>query len=462
MCLFGDIQTACNPATPVSGWEPYNTAKTVNLTECTPPGNCQASRDVKVAFADNAGNKVGEVLATEIKDTVALDQIPPSATSVVIKGYVKDTSGADTESQTLTYKSEVKLVLGATGATKVALSNTPIGSCAGASYSDATFSGTPPKYTVDSYLLQSGTGNKTVYACFKDDAGNSAGPATAFIYLDQNGPFNVSLGINRGAVYTSSTGVQLDSIAAQDDYQGGQIYMMISNCPDFGSATGCNTTVWLNLASNYPPTGYWALNNGTNESKRVYLKTRDAAGNESATASSSIILDTAKPSDLSIAIKQKPTKNTQVDLVIGATGADRMCLYGNMQSPCDPASKPETWERFRGDKVITLTGGEGTKTIYLVCADDAGNKTDYLPNNTVYDQTTYDITPPNNPQLQINSGNPYTLNQQVTLTMSADGSPYEYWVEGDVMSSAMSAGAFAWLPYTPSAQVNLQKVPARR
>jgi hypothetical protein len=450
MCLYGtDITGACDPSTAASTWGPYNTSTTITLQ------SGDTTKTVKVKFADDAGNK-----STEYSSTTTLDTAPPvpdPTTPVLITGYSKNLSGVDTDNTTVTYRSDVKLTIKATGATKVAISNTS-GACNTATYTDATF--TSGVLNIASYLLQSGSGQKSVYVCFKDDAGNyTTSPSSDTIVLDQTSPWNVQFSINSGAVYTSTATVGLDGIAATDNYVPGPNYMMFSNCTDFGTGTGCNTTEWVTLAGTYSP---WTLIDGTADGlKKIYMKARDAAGNESAVAMSGIILDTAKPTGGAVTIKQKPyTNSTQANLILYAEGAARMCIYGDITTPCDPASIVAQWQIYRTDMTATLSSGsEGTKTIYAAFADEAGNKTTYTPINTIKDTTTYDITAPTNPQLTINAGNPYTLNQKVTLSLNAThppSGPYAYYIEGNVSPS--DPKAFTWIApgaFPASVQVDL-------
>jgi hypothetical protein len=241
---------------------------------------------VKVCVRDRA------LLSAFATDGIVFDNAPPTGAGVTIAGWRKDPAGgADIEDGAASYTNNVKLTLNANNATKAALSIEPTFDCLTASYFNVAFVGGVA--TVNSYLLGSGTGTRTVYACYTDDAGNvTAARVSDDIYLDQTPPAGVAFQIDGGAIFSQDSTVDLTGISASDDYAG-QLMMRLSNCADFGGGAGCNTTGWVNL--NPPATNpNWDLAPGAGL-RNVYLLVRDYAGNVAGSSSDLITVDLDNP-----------------------------------------------------------------------------------------------------------------------------------------------------------------------
>ena len=103
--------------------------------------------------------------------------------------------------------------------------------------------------------------------------------------LDTTAPAGLTLTINNGDLYATSATVNL-AIAVEDDNTTG--YMM----KIWGTADVADegTAIWENFATTKSVT----LEN-TNGMKTVYVKVRDAVGNESTAVSDTITLDTSVP-----------------------------------------------------------------------------------------------------------------------------------------------------------------------
>jgi len=133
-----------------------------------------------------------------------------------------------------------------------------------------------------SYTLPAGDGAKTIYARFKDVAGNYSGIYSSPITLDTTPPTG-SFTINGGASSTNSLTVNLN-LSATDNLTG-VIFVEISN-------DGLNWTQKL-----YSSTVPWNLpaNSVTGSSQTIYVKFVDGAGNLSSAYSKSIILTAQIP-----------------------------------------------------------------------------------------------------------------------------------------------------------------------
>lgn len=126
------------------------------------------------------------------------------------------------------------------------------------------------------HTLVAGTGNKTVYARFKDAYGNTTADLTQSIALDQSAPTGGALAINAGAARTNLTGVTLNITCPSD-----------SNAPiEMAYGTSASSSDWEPCVASKS----FALPTGDG-SKTVYARFRDKFGNASSDVSDSIILD---------------------------------------------------------------------------------------------------------------------------------------------------------------------------
>jgi hypothetical protein len=153
---------------------------------------------------------------------------------------------------------------------------------------DGTTWSTPEAYaTTKNWTLVSGDGTKTVYVKFKDVAGNWSVSYSATIILDttpsDTTPPTGTIKINSGAPYTNSISVTL-ALSAQDNPGGsGVSQMQFSN----------DNTTW-STPEVYATAKAWTLSSG-DDTKTVYVKFKDVAGNWSVSYSATIILDTTPP-----------------------------------------------------------------------------------------------------------------------------------------------------------------------
>ena len=130
--------------------------------------------------------------------------------------------------------------------------------------------------------LPAGDGTKTVYAQWRDGAGNWSAPVSDTIVLDANAPTGTMV-INGGDAETQTSTVTLN-LTADDGAGSGVTSVLISNSTDF---TGVTPTAY---ASSLP----WTLAAGGG-TKTVYVKFMDAAGNTSAAPVSDTIAMTGMP-----------------------------------------------------------------------------------------------------------------------------------------------------------------------
>jgi large repetitive protein len=140
--------------------------------------------------------------------------------------------------------------------------------------------------TTKNWVLSAGTGKKTVYVKYKDNAGNWSTVCSDSITLITFGDIIAPTGtikINNNNQYTNSTSATL-TLSAQDDLGGsGMNQMQFSN----------DGIAWFD-AEPYLTSKNWVFPSGDG-AKTVYVKFSDIAGNWAAVVSDTIILDTAPP-----------------------------------------------------------------------------------------------------------------------------------------------------------------------
>ena len=244
-------------------------------------------------------------------------------------------------------------------------------------------------------LTLASEGLHTVSYCFRDMAHNkvcSSLSENLLVFRDTQKPSNLSAKINNGNSFTNSYPVNIKASASDN---GIISEIIISEDPSFAGAE------WENYRN---PVRF--VLSGENGPKKVYVKVKDAAGNESDVASAEIILDTQPPGIYSVNVDNNYT-NTQ-DITLHLKVQDnisppekiRVCIYGDIFSPCNPGD-PSSFVSYSENKSVTITSGEGDKFIYAIFADEAGNYT--LPVST---EIIYDRTPPSAPHLNTpTSGN---------------------------------------------------------
>jgi hypothetical protein len=318
--------------------------------------DADGSYDIDVSFVDPAGN-VGGVLTT----SVTLDRVAPANLSLLVQGTIAD----GRRSSVLTRTIDVELTAAATGSAAVQFSNDIL--LSSAAWQSV---GTAPV----PWLLVPGDGTKTVYARFRDVAGNVSGTASVTIVLDTTPPGSPTILLAGGRDYVKSSlsvPVTLSAIGATQ-FQS--------------STTGVFDGTWQTYASSTTvnlPSG--------DGIKSAFVIFRDSAGNETAAAVGRVVLDTMSPvmGTPSVAIGKNTGGfiNTLAAIVsFQVTGADEMRVA------CDGALNTETWMAFAPTFTCLLPPGDGQKLVVAEFRDFAWNT---VENQS--DTVLLDTTPPGSP-----------------------------------------------------------------
>jgi len=309
-------------------WEPYQNSKTWKLD------GEDGLKMVYGRFMDAAGN-----VTHEYYDKIVLDRIPPTDAKISINNGAPWFSNKDGKGNIMLY---------AKGASNVMISNN-------AEFSQASWEAMTEirkDWPIDISRTEA-----TVYAKFKDKAGNVSEPVSASIKVDVEPPSNLTVNIDEGAKYVKSSDRKISiSIGAE-----GATGMRISQYKDF------RNTKWEPFATKKE-----IVFTEPDGEKSFFLQCSDDAGNESEIISSSIILDTTPPkiNAFSIDNGEEWTNHSEkkVSLTIDASGAQEMMIGHN------PDFSGATWEPYKsGLSDYILPGEDGEKILFLKLRDEPGN-----------------------------------------------------------------------------------------
>lgn len=104
-----------------------------------------------------------------------------------------------------------------------------------------------------------------------------------------------------------------------------------------------------------------------------------------------LVLDTTAPSGASLSIATL-TATRNITATLAATGATQMKLYGDIGTGAATSESAASWETYATSKSITLTSGDGVKTVYVKFRDSVGNETAAISKTTTLDTTGAVVT----------------------------------------------------------------------
>lgn len=351
-------------------WEPYVSKKPWKLD------GADGLKTVYVKWRDPAGNTTDA-----ITDDIQLDRIAPKNCKLLID---KDSAATNNP------KKKVQLTIVAEEADQMVISNTE-------KFSDAKWE---PFKTTKDWTLDGNDGVKTVYAQFKDKAGNLSPIVKDQILLDFQPPADITIKINNGASVTSRREVTL-LINAPDAK-----YISVSNSSKFSSKS-----LWEKFT--IKQFKKWILD-GNDGEKTVYVQVKDAAGNTSGVVNAKITLDTKPPVGGSFKINNDSTctnrKDKKVNLSIDAKDAMYMLISTNR------LFKGVDWENAKKTRPFIVDGEDGTKTIYMLFKDEAGN----ISTDTLSQQIVVDRMPPKVINIKPSITEKTASGKKVTLTFQAN------------------------------------------
>jgi hypothetical protein len=323
-------------------WEAY--AVTADVTfDTTAPG----TKTISVVFRDEAGNE-----SAAATDDIIFDNVAPENPSIVIG----DNSGKSN-------RADVVLTLSADGAIEMKISNQ-------SGMADASWRTFLP---VTTWTLQSGDGDRAVYAAFRDAAGNETAELSASVTVDQTAPTGARISVAGGSeVIMLPSGPVSVTVEATGAYD-----FQIANDPNFEGVS------WETIDGSQKDTTI-TLTSGEGL-KQVYARFRDDFGNITAPIFDTVFVDDTPPAGARIAIGEgKLTGDASVDLVLTALDAAKMWIDGDVS---DTAETKE-WIDYQSGLTVTLTdpaGGNETKAVTAKFQDAEGNESETATATIVFD-----------------------------------------------------------------------------
>lgn len=337
---------------------PFDTSLPFTLTEANGSAATQGTHSVHVQVCDTVGNCSAALNAPS--DDIIFDTLPPAGMTITLA------NGSATTTTTLV----ALAASGPTGSGAVAVRFGEVDNLSNASYQP--LSPPPATSTAFTFLLSPGDGSKTVYAEFKDAAGNTTSTPAQIatvsdqVTLDTQPPGAASVIIASGAAYTNALTVSLSLLSDATATQA-----QISNCPGF-DPVGCNTATYNGV---FNPAQTQSINVLAGDGlKFVYARFADAAGNWTSVVNDSITLDTTAPTSPAIAVVESPwASSATVNLQLSAVGADEMYIDGDVIA----GAKTKQWIAYAPTAQIQLAPGDcssaNCKTVTVVFRDAALN-----------------------------------------------------------------------------------------
>ncbi len=352
-------------------WASYSTSRIWALSQLN------SNAIVYVKFRNNIGEE------TEcVSDTITHDNIPPSAGTMLINNGLPNTNSIN-----------VTISLSATEATEMYITNS----------SGCTTEGIWEKYvSTKNWSLGVTNAKATVYAKFRDAAGNESQCISGSIFHQSENLLANDISINSGDKITKSSVISLSVLATSASE------MYVTNTP------GClSDGIW----ETYGTKKTWTLAQ-KNAVATVFVKFRNRYGNESSCISDSIIHDNIAPSNVSIIINNNAlyTNLTKISLSLGASGAHEM--YITSMGGC---SVEGSWEPYNTSKSWTITNLNSTTYIYAKFRDVAGNESVCISKSI-----THDDQPPLKNEIYLNGNNTYTNSSYVQVALKSSESTFVY------------------------------------
>ncbi len=348
-------------------------------------------KTVYARFRDIAGNESTDALSTVTYDVTpptpaAISLITPAITNSAVVTLQLTTNPADLSStQALTLSDESSF----TGSASVGPSVFPV-------------SGQSP------FTLSAGDGARTIYARFRDKAGNDSVASTQ-VTLDTQlptGSFTITGALADGTPSSTATSTNVVTITIA---AGGATQFRLSD----STMTSCPTT-------GYSPLVATVLANQTLPANGIVtLCLRDDATNTQALLTQSIILDTTAPTGCSLGAAGKKTDGVtaapvgktgvrQITVTVSAcAGATEMAV---LEGAVTCSSSSLSWVPFTTTASLVLGGADGARPIVGCVRDVARNVAPLTPAGIVLDTTA-----PVGPNVSIDGHNQY-INLAQTVT----------------------------------------------
>ena len=365
-------------------WTPYK-----NAVSWTLDGE-EGIHYVYAKFRDAAGNET-ETVTRSIKS----DFTPPVIRRLAINGGDEFTNDPERR---------VAIDMDVEDAVDMIISNTPIRD------TSAVRSSWEPYQPVKSWQLDGEDGVKTVYALFRDQAGNISAEIYDRITLDRTAPIDAMIAINKGAKWFNDLSgkctLHLNAIGANE--------VRLSNSMDFSQSS------WEPFK---PEREQWPLDLNQS-SARVYAQFRDKAGNVSEVVSATVLIDLDPPSNPVITVnngqKYVNPNDRKIRLDLRADNATLMRI-----SRFDHF-RDSKWEPYGTTKEIDLMELDGIKSFHAQFADEAGNISE-----TVMASVILDTAPPVIRSFSIDGGAEWTNHPEKRVALKIEATDAQEMMIGN-------------------------------
>ena len=316
------------------------------------------------AIYDKAGNAAANTETTGAK--TLNDELAPTVVSVTLSDSERDDT---TYTSTLTVSLSAASVAGSPAQMRIAEDNAFSSNSTGwTSYSQNT-----------TYTLSAGEGSRTVYYQLQDADSNTSTITFDAITVDTSTPTGESITLRD---ITSGSQLYSDELIVSVEVSG-----VVGNPAEMqlaqDSAFSSNQTNWLT----YQSTTIFTLEAGEG-TREVFLRLRDAALNVSQVYSDSIIVDTLSPQLGSIVLSDITTESTAYtnNLVVNWALANVSAEVAQIMLTELASFSGGSWQTYAASGEISLSAGDGTKTIYCKGRDAASNESNTVSTTILLDR----------------------------------------------------------------------------
>ena len=323
----------------------------------------EGTKTVYVKARDNAGNETETITVTVVYDITA-----PTVTLSANPTVISAQTGYDTTTFTLG-ATDTNPLTGVNYVLKLGTTTIKTG----------TFTGDGMTVAVteaEIVAISSGQGTKSFTLSITDQAGNTGISSAVTVTVDLTAPTG---SISTSSYYTTST-----------------VTATISGS-DTGGATLSKMKAWID--SDTPSTwsdyssGSKSFTSIAEGQHTAHVQFQDSVGNTSTTYNSStFIVDSTAPTGTISCASYTNSRTLTVSVNasddkagIVTSGVAQMKVWEN-------GTTEPSWETYTTSKTITLTSGDGSKTINAKFKDNAGNVSLTVTCNTILDTDSPDVT----------------------------------------------------------------------
>jgi hypothetical protein len=291
-------------------------------------------------------------------------------------------------------------------------------------------------------MLRAGSGEKRLIIDVFDDAGNRATVVQETVIYDTDAPIILRASLANDSAFSTSRNVDVSVDCADDFANSNEINLKVNLV---GQPGALYNDTYVPLV-----TGLDVLA-GEGE-RRLRVTCTDPANNSSEVSLIDFRVDTVAPSVSQFTLDglgpEGYSRTLQLTANITATDDNsrlaRFAIFEDNTINCDEADYV-TAINSTDTYGISLTSGEGTRTVYLCAQDHAGNHSSSRLSATI----EVDTTPPEQGLIEINSGDEFTSSRNVDISLTTSEAVADLTVRlhGDFVGAPIFVAATDF-PYT--------------